>query len=185
MLEACLPLGPCVTSNWTFWPSLRVLKPFMLIAEKWANKSSPPSSGVMKPKPLESLNHLTVPVAIKRTFKINTNHTSHKSKKLLAPSSTSHFLSSCTLLQQSIQHCWRNKYWSQALFHSSWQILHGDQKSNSWFSPQGRHLRRSEKTRKIENNWKRADIAHDNHCESIRISVWQPSTTPKPCWSGR
>ena len=96
MLEACLPLGPCVTSNWTFWPSLRVLKPFMLIAEKWANKSSPPSSGVMKPKPLESLNHLTVPVAIKRTFKIKTNHTSHKSKKLLAPSSTSHFLSSCT-----------------------------------------------------------------------------------------
>src|SRR5471030_1765996 len=64
----------------------------MLIAEKCANKSSPPSSGVMKPKPLESLNHLTVPVAIKR------NHTSHKSKKLLAPSSTPHFLSTSTFL---------------------------------------------------------------------------------------
>src|SRR3954469_9773440 len=39
----------------------------MLIAEKCANKSSPPSVGVMKPKPLESLNHLTVPVAISVT----------------------------------------------------------------------------------------------------------------------
>src|SRR4029079_6311984 len=36
----------------------------MLIAEKCANKSSPPPSGVMKPKPFASLNHLTVPVAI-------------------------------------------------------------------------------------------------------------------------
>ena len=27
-------------------------------------ETSPPSSGVMKPKPLESLNHLTVPVAM-------------------------------------------------------------------------------------------------------------------------
>src|SRR5438067_13519859 len=31
---------------------------------KWTNRSRPPSSGVMKPKPLSSLNHLTVPVAI-------------------------------------------------------------------------------------------------------------------------
>src|SRR3954447_13441894 len=29
---------------------------------KWTNKSRPPSSGVMKPKPLSSENHLTVPV---------------------------------------------------------------------------------------------------------------------------
>src|SRR6185436_17822602 len=36
----------------------------MLIAEKWANRSSPPPSGVMNPKPFASLNHLTVPVAI-------------------------------------------------------------------------------------------------------------------------
>src|SRR3954465_4745688 len=36
----------------------------MLIAEKCANRSSPPPSGVMKPKPFASLNHLTVPVAI-------------------------------------------------------------------------------------------------------------------------
>src|SRR4029078_9117073 len=28
------------------------------------NRSSPPSLGVMKPKPLESLNHLTVPVGM-------------------------------------------------------------------------------------------------------------------------
>ncbi len=47
MLDACLPLGPVTTSNETFCPSLRVLKPFIWIAEKWANKSSPPSSGVM------------------------------------------------------------------------------------------------------------------------------------------
>src|SRR3954451_2170600 len=31
---------------------------------KWTNRSRPPSSGVMKPKPLSSLNHLTVPVPI-------------------------------------------------------------------------------------------------------------------------
>src|SRR5438105_13614091 len=64
MLDACLPFGPWVTSKETFCPSLSVLNPFMLIAEKWANRSSPPSSGVMKPYPLASLNHLTVPVAI-------------------------------------------------------------------------------------------------------------------------
>src|SRR5689334_78912 len=64
MFDACLPLGPVVTSNDTFWPSLSVLKPGMLIAEKCANRSSPPPSGVMNPKPLASLNHFTVPVAI-------------------------------------------------------------------------------------------------------------------------
>src|SRR5438093_13553075 len=31
------------------------------------NRSFPPSSGVMNPYPFESLNHLTVPVAIKNT----------------------------------------------------------------------------------------------------------------------
>src|SRR5439155_23652692 len=36
----------------------------MLIAEKCANRSSPPPSGVIKPKPFASLNHFTVPVAI-------------------------------------------------------------------------------------------------------------------------
>src|SRR5450432_920027 len=64
MLDACLPLGPVVTSNETFWPSLSDLNPGILIAEKWANRSSPPPSGVIKPKPLASLNHFTVPVAI-------------------------------------------------------------------------------------------------------------------------
>jgi hypothetical protein len=29
MFEACLPFGPCVTSNWTFCPSLSVLKPLI------------------------------------------------------------------------------------------------------------------------------------------------------------
>src|SRR5690349_19501824 len=32
--------------------------------EWWAKRSLPPSSGVMNPKPLESLNHFTVPVAM-------------------------------------------------------------------------------------------------------------------------
>src|SRR6185436_16228218 len=64
MLDACLAFGPWVTSKLTFWPSFNVLKPGMLIAEKCANRSSPPPSGVMNPKPFASLNHLTVPVAI-------------------------------------------------------------------------------------------------------------------------
>jgi hypothetical protein len=49
----------------------------------------------MKPKPLESLNHLTVPVAIKSIFQIKTNHTSHKSKKhrvTLPPPKLAHFI---------------------------------------------------------------------------------------------
>ena len=32
------------------------------MAEKWANASGEPSSGVRNPKPFVSLNHLTVPV---------------------------------------------------------------------------------------------------------------------------
>src|SRR5690606_42050825 len=63
MLSACLPFGPCAISNATFWPSLRVLKPFIWMDEKCAKRSSPPLSGVMNPKPLASLNHLTVPVS--------------------------------------------------------------------------------------------------------------------------
>jgi hypothetical protein len=53
----------------------------------------------MKPKPLESLNHLTVPVAIKRTFKLNSNHTSHKGKEASCPSQPAHFLSTRTKKQ--------------------------------------------------------------------------------------
>src|SRR5450432_2989771 len=64
MFDACLPFGPVVTSNETFWPSFSDLKPGMLIAEKCAKRSSPPPSGVIKPKPLASLNHFTVPVAM-------------------------------------------------------------------------------------------------------------------------
>src|SRR3989337_2401954 len=65
MLLACvLPLLPAVTSKDTFCPSFSDLNPGMLIAEKWAKRSSPPPSGVMKPKPFASLNHFTVPVAI-------------------------------------------------------------------------------------------------------------------------
>src|SRR6185369_1435583 len=34
------------------------------MAEKWANTSGPPSSGVMNPKPFSALNHFTVPTAM-------------------------------------------------------------------------------------------------------------------------
>src|SRR5687768_3388919 len=71
MFEACLPFGPVVTSKETRWFSCSDLKPLDWIAEKCANRSSPPSSGVIKPKPLESLNHFTIPVAI--TFPISVN----------------------------------------------------------------------------------------------------------------
>jgi len=64
MFDACLPLGPWTTSKLTLSPSFSDLKPAILMAEKCAKRSSLPSSGVMKPKPLASLNHLTVPVAI-------------------------------------------------------------------------------------------------------------------------
>jgi hypothetical protein len=67
--EACLPLGPSVTSKLTFHPSFKDLKPSIFMAEKCTNKSSPLSSGVMKPNPLVSLNHFTVPVAIKKFLK--------------------------------------------------------------------------------------------------------------------
>jgi len=63
MLAACGPLAPCLTSNSTRWFSCRLLKPVPdLISLKWANRSLPPDSGVMKPKPLPSSNHFTVPV---------------------------------------------------------------------------------------------------------------------------
>ena len=42
----------------------RVLKPLVWIAEKCTNTSLLPSAGVMKPKPFDSLNHLTVPLSL-------------------------------------------------------------------------------------------------------------------------
>src|SRR3954447_26178114 len=49
-------------SNSTRSPSARLLKPEPWIAEWCTKQSLPPSSGVMKPKPLVSLNHFTFPV---------------------------------------------------------------------------------------------------------------------------
>src|SRR6185437_4319567 len=60
------PFCPSDGSNSTFAPSVRVLKPSPAIALKWTNTSLPPASGVMKPYPFASLNHLTVPVAIEK-----------------------------------------------------------------------------------------------------------------------
>src|SRR5690348_4616974 len=59
--SACRPFGPWTTLKVTFWPSCRDLKPVPTIARKCTNTSSP-FSRLMKPKPLASLNHFTVPV---------------------------------------------------------------------------------------------------------------------------
>src|SRR3979409_2155353 len=58
------PFAPSAPSNSTFAPSASDLKPSPAIALWWTNRSLPPASGVMKPYPFASLNHLTVPVAI-------------------------------------------------------------------------------------------------------------------------
>src|SRR5689334_13062569 len=60
-----MPFGPRTAMYSTFWPSasdLKLAPPW--ISLKWAKRSSPPAAGVMKPKPLASLNHLTVPVCL-------------------------------------------------------------------------------------------------------------------------
>src|SRR6185295_15461563 len=54
------PFGLSTTSNLTLSPSFRVRKPSARISEWWTNTSGPPSRD-RKPKPLASLNHLTVP----------------------------------------------------------------------------------------------------------------------------
>src|SRR6267378_8281498 len=60
------PFAPSASSNSTFAPSARDLWPSPLMELKWTNTSLPPASGVMKPYPFASLNHLTVPVAIEK-----------------------------------------------------------------------------------------------------------------------
>src|SRR5690348_6628594 len=61
--SACMPFGPFTLMKVTFWPSCNDLKPSPWMARKWTNRSSP-LSGLMKPKPLASLNHLTVPLCL-------------------------------------------------------------------------------------------------------------------------
>src|SRR5215217_2450855 len=63
-LVAWGPLGDSPSSYSTLAPSASVRKPSPEIPEKCTKASLPPSSGVMKPKPFSSLNHLTTPVAI-------------------------------------------------------------------------------------------------------------------------
>src|SRR6185312_12057483 len=62
MFAACRPFWPCLTSNSTRWFSCSVLNPEPWMSRKWAKRSAPPESWAMKPKPLASLNHFTVPV---------------------------------------------------------------------------------------------------------------------------
>src|SRR5687767_14744804 len=68
MLAARGPLGLCSTSYCTLSFSLSVLKPLAWIDEKCTKRSLLPSSGVMKPNPLASLNHFTVPVLTVSSF---------------------------------------------------------------------------------------------------------------------
>ena len=63
-MAAAGPWAPLTTSNSTCWPSARVLKPLSAMAEKWTKTSLLPFSGVMKPKPLLSLNYFTDPLTL-------------------------------------------------------------------------------------------------------------------------
>src|ERR1700712_2043198 len=51
-------------SNDTFWPSFSERMPAPSTAVAWTNTSLPPSSGAMKPKPLEVLKNFTVPMVM-------------------------------------------------------------------------------------------------------------------------
>src|SRR4029078_335521 len=64
-LVASGPLEPSRSSNETRAPSTSDLKPSPAMLLWCTNRSLEPSSGLMKPYPLLSLNHLTVPFAIK------------------------------------------------------------------------------------------------------------------------
>src|SRR4051812_26340206 len=71
MLAARGPFGLCSTSYCTLSFSFSVLKPLAWMDEKCTKRSLLPSSGVMKPKPLASLNHFTVPVLMFFSLKVN------------------------------------------------------------------------------------------------------------------
>jgi hypothetical protein len=58
-LIALGPFGPFSVSKLTWSPSARLLKPLPWM-DVWCTKASLPSSFVIKPKPLLSLNHFTV-----------------------------------------------------------------------------------------------------------------------------
>ncbi len=62
--SAAGPFSPSTRSNSTRSPSDRDLNPSCWIALWWTKQSFEPSSGVMKPNPLASLNHFTVPVVL-------------------------------------------------------------------------------------------------------------------------
>mmetsp|Transcript_41906 Transcript_41906/g.132298 ORF Transcript_41906/g.132298 Transcript_41906/m.132298 type:complete len:247 (-) Transcript_41906:19-759(-) len=74
----CMPPGPVTlvafilpfssTASYSiFSPSPSERKPSAWIADWWTKRSSPPLSGVMKPKPFCELNHLTVPLSFMLT----------------------------------------------------------------------------------------------------------------------
>src|SRR6059058_2004693 len=56
-------------SNETFWPSFRLRRHAASTAVACTNTSLPPPSGAMKPKPLEVLKNLTVPIVMEVSCK--------------------------------------------------------------------------------------------------------------------
>nr|AIU93516.1 hypothetical protein LRS1606.82 [Rhodococcus sp. NS1] len=65
--RAWRPLGPTPTSNSTAWPSWKTGTLLHSMSVCSTNRSAPPSSGAMKPKPLSPLNHLIIPRATATT----------------------------------------------------------------------------------------------------------------------
>src|SRR5690606_39613911 len=61
---ACGPFWPSAATKETRWFSSSDLKPVPTMSVWCANKSLPPDSGLMKPKPFSLLNHFTIPVSV-------------------------------------------------------------------------------------------------------------------------
>src|SRR4051812_35285081 len=57
-------------SNDTFWPSDKEVIPAASSAVAWTNTSLAPPSGAMKPKPLEELKNLTVPMVMMISLRV-------------------------------------------------------------------------------------------------------------------
>src|SRR5262249_11609223 len=80
-LVASGPFEPSRCSNDTRAPSTSDLKPSPAMLLWCTNRSFEPSSGLMKPYPLLSLNHLTVPFAMKKHLPLTTSRTGEEGAK--------------------------------------------------------------------------------------------------------
>ena len=120
----------------------------------------------------------------KKNFQIKTNHTSHKSKKLLAPSSTSH---------SQPAHCCTSRYRivggiiiEVKRFSIAHVILSGScAKATLDFTDWAAICAQYGKRVRLGIIGVALIFAHCINHESIRISVWRPSMTQTLCSSGR